>query len=122
MPCYVRSGFAPIPGSMVGVFGVEADGASLGKRGIYHRFAFNKESVPTKSVELQEVRGILRFQRQRLLLWKEHCIISPVQTSSRPGVGRTTGWKERDACRGDASGEQGFFHWESLVEQKRREW
>ena len=90
----------------------------FGEAGIYHRYFLTKKAY-YEMVELQN-RGILRFQRLALVL-EGTLHYLPVQTFfSRPGVGRTMGWKEKECLPGRASGEQGFFHWEFFMRTEKK--
>ena len=77
----------------------------FGEAGIYHRYFLTKKAY-YEMVELQN-RGILRFQRLALVL--EGTLSSRPDIFSRPGVGRTMGWKEKNACRGAPPGSKGSF-------------
>ena len=91
----------------------------FGEAGIYHRYFLTKKAY-YEMVELQN-RGILRFQRLALV-WKEHCIIFPSRHFFETGSRKNNGLERKECLPGRASGEQGFFHWEFFIEQKRREW
>ena len=79
----------------------------FGEAGIYHRYFLTKKAY-YEMVELQN-RGILRFQRLALVLEGTLHYLSVQTFFSRPGVGRTMGWKEKNACRGAPPGSKGSF-------------
>lgn len=92
----------------------------FGEAGIYHRYFLTKKAY-YEMVELQN-RGIPPFSKIGSCFGRNIALSSRPDIFSRPGVGGTMGWKEKNAWPGRASGEQGFFHWEFFIEQKRREW
>lgn len=91
----------------------------FGEAGIYHRYFLTKKAY-YEMVELQN-RGILRFQRLALVL-EGTLHYLPVQTFFETGSRKNNGLERKECLPGRASGEQGFFHWEFFIEQKRREW
>ena len=88
----------------------------FGEAGIYHRYFLTKKAY-YEMVELQN-RGILRFQRLALVL--EGTL--PSRHFFETGSRKNNGLERKECLPGRASGEQGFFHWEFFIEQKRREW
>ena len=74
----------------------------FGDAGIYHRYFLTKKAY-YEMVELQN-QGILRFQRQALVL-EGTLHYLPVQTFfARLEVGKKAGWKEKNVCRGAPPG------------------
>ena len=91
----------------------------FGEAGIYHRYFLTKKAY-YEMVELQN-RGILRFQRLALVL-EGTLHYLPSRHFFETGSRKNNGLERKECLPGRASGEQGFFHWEFFIEQKRREW
>ena len=79
----------------------------FGEAGIYHRYFLTKKAY-YEMVELQN-RGILRFSKIGSCFGRNIALSSRPDIFSRPGVGRTMGWKEKNACRGAPPGSKGSF-------------
>ena len=80
-----------------GVFGVEADGAVWGSGNI-SSLLFNKESILRNNGVTEA--GNPSFSKAGACFGRNTALSSRPDIFSRPGVGRTTGWKEKNACRG----------------------
>lgn len=91
----------------------------FGEAGIYHRYFLTKKAY----YERWSCRiGESSVFKDWLLFWKEHCIIFPSRHFFETGSRKNNGLERKECLPGRASGEQGFFHWEFFIEQKRREW
>ena len=87
----------------------------FGEAGIYHQ---RKHITKWWSCRIGESSVF----KDWLLFWKEHCIIFPSRHFFETGSRKNNGLERKECLPGRASGEQGFFHWEFFIEQKRREW
>ena len=90
----------------------------FGEAGIYHRYFLTKNITKWWSCRIGESSVF----KDWLLFWKEHCIIFPSRHFFETGSRKNNGLERKECLPGRASGEQGFFHWEFFIEQKRREW
>ncbi len=93
--------FAPDTRYIGGVFGVEADGAVWGSGNI-SSLLFNKESILRNNGVTEP--GNPSFSKTGTCFGRNTALSSRPDIFSRPGVGKTTSWKEKNVCRGAPSG------------------
>ena len=91
----------------------------FGEAGIYHRYFLTKKAY-YEMMELQN-QGNPPISKTGSCFGRNTALSSSPDIFSRPGVGRTTGWKEKNACRGAPPGARALSP-EIFIEQKRREW
>ena len=84
-----------------GVFGVEADGA-VWESGNISSLLFNKESILRNNGVTEP--GNPSFSKTGTCFGRNTALSSRPDIFSRPGVGKTTSWKEKNVCRGAPSG------------------
>ena len=91
----------------------------FGEKGEYHRYFLTKEAY-RELIDLQN-QGVLRFQKQALVLEGNAALSSSPGICPGPGVGSLTGWKRKHLCRSMAP-RPGTLSPEISIERERREW